>query len=85
MPPFCFDLQVLQPFLLLHGLSPGTFWKTSGKLVGGGARTQHNTLQSVSTAAGSAARNSANLTLLAQEVAGLPSMLEAQSLIPALH
>lgn len=33
--PFIFNPQVPQPFLLLRGLSPGTFWKMSGKLVDG--------------------------------------------------
>lgn len=31
-PPFIFNPQVPQPFLLFRGLSPGTFWKMLGKL-----------------------------------------------------
>lgn len=33
--PFIFNPQVPQPSLLLRGLSPGTFWKMSGKLLDG--------------------------------------------------
>ena len=31
IPPFILNLQVPRPFLLLRGLSAGTFWKMSGK------------------------------------------------------
>ena len=34
-PTFIFNPQVPQPSLLLHGLSPGTFWKMLGKLSDG--------------------------------------------------